>query len=183
MKQEIRFLDCIERDLKSWKKTAIKMGISSAICFLVGIMTVLVSAKNITVEPNKLMPILVIGMLTAIAPMIFTIPLILAYMGRRQNRNNWIEITKKVPFNEEITVYNSKLKRHIGEKFESFLMNDLLVELLPNGDMKVIITQGEESDTEVKIIYKLSNGLTVTEKFICFQNDNVIDLMRILSVR
>ena len=86
-------------------------------------------------------------------------------------------------FNEEINVRKLKLENHISENFESNMMYKLLLELLPDGDMKMIITQGEESDRQVKIIYMLSNGVTVTETFICFENDNVFDLMRILSIR
>ena len=182
MKQEIRFLDCIERDCNSRKKKSIILGIISVICFLSGIMVMLWRMKNITMDVNKSLIIMIIGAIIAWGPMVFSIPHILAYMRSRQNRNNWKELTKKISFNEEITVYSSKLKRHIGENFESNMMYDLLLELLPNGDMKVIITQGEESDSQVKVIYMLSNGLTVAENFICFQDENVIDLMRILSI-
>lgn len=182
MKQEIRFLDCIERDFNRRKKKSIILGIISAICFLIGIMVMLWRIKNFTADTKNLWTIMMIGAVIAWGPMMFAIPHILAYIRSRQNRNNWKELTKKISFNKEITVYNSKVKRYIGENFESNMMYDLLLDLLPNGDMKVIITQGEESDSQVKVIYMLSNGLTVTENFICFQDENVIDLMRILSI-
>lgn len=182
MKQEIRFLDVIERDFESRKKKSIKLGIVSIICFLVGIMIVLWCLKNTAMDLKSLLLIMMIGVLIAWGPMVFSIPHILAYIRRRQNRNDWNEITKKISFNEEINVRKLKLKNHISENFESNMMYELLLELLPDGDMKMIITQGEESDRQVKVTYILSNGLTVTETFICFQNDNVIDLMRILSI-
>lgn len=168
MKQEIRFLDCIERDFYSRKKKSIILGIISAISFLVGVIVIPCCIKNVVMDLNKLWLIIIISALIAWVPAIFSIPHILVYIRRRQNRNNWNEITKKISFNEEINVRKLKLKNHISENFESNMMYELLLELLPDGDMKVIITQGEESDTQVKIIYMLSNGLTVTENFICF---------------
>lgn len=183
MKQEIRFLDCIERDCNSRMKKSIILGIISVICFLSGIMVMLWRMKNITMDVNKSLIIMIIGAIIAWGPMIFSIQYILIYIRRRENRKDWNEITKKFSFNEEINVRKLKLKNHISENFESNMMYKLLLELLPDGDMKMIITQGEESDRQVKIIYMLSNGVTVTETFICFENDNVFDLMRILSIR
>lgn len=181
MKQEIRFLDVIERDIKNRKKKSIKLGAVSVICFIIGIGTVLLLSKIITSETHYFWPIIIIGMLTATVPVAYSTPHILIYMGRRQNRNDWIEITKNVPFNEEITVCNSKIKNYIFVSNMDILSN-LLVELLVEDGIKMIITQGEEADKEVKIIYMLSNGMTVTKTFTCFQNDYVKDLMCILSI-
>ena len=58
MKQEIRFLDVIERDFESRKKQSIKMVISSAICFFVGMMTIYVSNKDTTMELKQLIPMI-----------------------------------------------------------------------------------------------------------------------------
>lgn len=181
MKQEIRFLDVIERDFESRKKQSIKMVISSAICFFVGMMTIYVSNKDTTMELKTFIIIMIIGALTAFVPIICSTPYILGYMGRRQNRNDWNEITKRFSLNEEITVYNSRLKNYIFASNMDLLTN-LLVDLFPEDDMKIIITQGEEAEKEVKIIYMLSNGMTVTETFTCFQNDYVKGLMEILGV-
>ena len=49
--------------------------------------------KNITVDTNKLFFIMIIVLLIAWVPMIFSTPYILAYMRRRQNRKDWNEIT------------------------------------------------------------------------------------------
>ena len=103
MKQEIRFLDCIERDFNSRKKKSIILGIISAICFLVGMMLIIWRIKNFT--PNLFPPIMIIGAVIAWGPMIFALIHILAYTRSRHNRNNWKELTKKISFNKEITVY------------------------------------------------------------------------------
>lgn len=182
MKQEIRFLDCIERDIESRKKKSIIFGTISVICFLIGIIVIPCCIKNVVIDLNKLWCIIPICALIAWIPAIFSIPHILAYMRRKQNRNNWNEITKRFSLNEEITLYTSKLKDHIFRKDDSDILSNLFIELLCDDGIKMIITQGEESDREVNLIYMLSNGMTVTEKFLCFDDDKVISLMSILNI-
>ena len=183
MKQEIRFLDCIERDLKGRKKNSIKMGIVSVICFILGIMTIWSYGTITPIEKNTFLIVALIAIIVAIGPAAYSTPHILAYIDRIENRKRWNEITRRFSLNEEITLYVSKLKNHIYTRNEFALLANLFVELLPGDEIKMIITQGEESDREVKVIYILSNGTTVTEKFLCFEKDKVFDLMGILNIR
>lgn len=183
MKQEIRFLDCIERDLKSRKKKSVILGIISVISFFVGVIVIpCCTIKNVVMDLNKLWLIIIISALIAWVPAIFSIPQILVYIRRRQNKKDWNEITKRFSLNEEITLYTSKLKNHIFKKNDSDILSNLFIELLCDDEIKMIITQGDESDREVNIIYILSNGLTVTEKFLCFDKDKVMSLMSILNI-
>ena len=157
------------------------MGIAGAICFVVGIIiTTLTLSRVIKIVPTTyLWIIMIIGFFGSVFPIVYFIPYFLTYLGRKENKKDWELITQKYNFNEQINLTSFQISCYTRLHGTSIL-GGLINTVLPSFGIKMIVTQSKEAENEVEIIYILPDNKTITEKFICFDNQKVQELETLL---
>ena len=164
------------------KRKCLLTGIISLIVLIIDFLTIIGLGSILIVEKaTTFWLFLILAIIVMVIALIVFFDAYFDYKKYMQNKKKWDGIIDKYSLNERIHVSYFVLDLHMRCTSDNLLSN-LFINWLPIDGVDIVITQSEDAENIVEVIYILENDKTVTEKFICFNNEKVQCLRNILNL-